>query len=222
LYVGLVLALALVWAHPAVAQIPAPSGASIETRADFSGTWTLDRDLSNDPGQAGFDNSQDRRVQGTTRRGGGFGGIGGRGQRGGSGSRSPNSVDGSSTPDERARLAALTEQLKKASATLTISHHDSSLVINDAQDHTQFFHTTGAEEQQLVGGATIASTTRWDGERVVTEYALSSRRTLVYTYTLLPRTNQMVLRVRLDVRQGPRANGSELKLVYKRAPSPSK
>jgi hypothetical protein len=39
------------------------------------------------------------------------------------------------------------------------------------------------------------STTRWDASRIVTEARVGDRLTLVYTYTLLAATNQMVLRV---------------------------
>ena len=56
----------------------------------------------------------------------------------------------------------------------------------------------------------------------MTAYALSSRQNLVYTYTLLPTTKQLVLRVRLDATEGQRANGPELMLVYTLSPSENK
>jgi hypothetical protein len=222
-YMSLVLVLSGLWTGRGDLQEASHGAAPRETRPDFSGTWSLDRSLSNHPAQANFDALQSGGSQGaTTRRRGGFGGVGGGGSgRGGnSGSRRRDTDNGSSTPDERARLAALTDELKQASATLVISHHDPSFVINDAQDHTQFFQTTGGRDDQRVGTATIASTTAWEGERLVTAYELSSRRKLIYTYTLLPKTSQLVLRVRLDATQGPRGNGSELKLVYRRSVLP--
>jgi len=190
-------------------------GTADDARADFSGTWTIDRGLSNDAAQVNFDAPQNRA---TSR--GGVGGYGGRGGFGGrTGSTNRDSNAGTTTTDERTRLAALTEFLKTAYGTLVISHHEPNFVVNDANDHTWFLHTTGVREEQQAGAATLPCSTRWVGERLVTEFTISSRRTLVYTYTLLPATKQMVLRVRLDVSDGPRGNGSELKLVYRLAPA---
>jgi len=201
------------------AQAPPPASAA-EARPDFSGTWTLDRSISHDPSKANFDSPQGRSNQ----RPGGFGGGSRRGGRGGIGGGSrPYDRDPANdrTPEERNRLKALTDQLRMASATLVISHHDPSLVINDAQDRTQFFQTDDSTNDHQVGLASISSTTHWEGPRLVTEYALSSRLKLTCTYALLAATKQMVLRVRLDDIERRRAAGSELKLVYTLAPSPA-
>jgi hypothetical protein len=203
-------------AFPAASQVPA------ETRPDFSGTWSLDRSISTDLARASFDPATDRGSQGAGRRGGGSGGgFGGRGGFGGPGGSRPRYRDSSSdmTADERARLSALTDELKKGSATLVISHHDPSLVINDSLDRTQFFQTTGSSDEHPLASTKISSTTRWEESRLVTEYDLGSRK-LVYTYALLPATRQMVLRVRLEANTGGRP-GPEVKLVYTQSSSPS-
>ena len=92
-------------------------------------------------------------------------------------------------------------------------------MINDAKDHTLFFQTTGSTDDHQLGSVTVSSTTHWDGARLVTEYTLSSRQKLVYTFTLLPATRQLVLRAKLDATEGRRVDGPELKLVYKQASS---
>src|SRR5207249_8807225 len=102
------------------------------------------------------------------------------------------------------------------------SHHDPSFVINDARNETQFFQTTDSPDENHVGSATVTSTTHWEGARLVTESALSSRQKLVFTYTLLTATKQMVLRVRLDDTERRRVIGRELKLVYTLAPASPK
>jgi hypothetical protein len=206
--------MALVPAPQLPLPAPPPATTSTEARSDFSGTWTLDRSISNDPSKASFEPAQGRSNQRQGRFGGGRrGGIGG-------GARPPDrdTADGG-TPDERARLRALTDQLRNASGTLVISHHDPSFVINDARDHTQFFQTDDSPAHQEVGPATIDGTTHWEGSRLVTEYTLSGREKLVFTYTLLAPTKQMVLRVRLDDTERRRVIGRELKLVYTLAPS---
>jgi hypothetical protein len=199
---------------------PPPTPA--EARPDLSGTWSLDRSISSDPSKANFEATPGNRSQrsggfgGGSRRRGGFGGFGG---------GRPDSQDAAaaaSTPDERARLQALTDVLKAAFATLVISHHEPSFVINDAQNHTQFFKTDGSVDEHQLGSLTVTSTTHWEESRLVTTYSLSSRQQLVYTYTLLSATQQLVLRVRRDVTEVRRGTGPELKLVYVLAPAASK
>ena len=68
----------------------------------------------------------------------------------------------------------------------------------------------------------VTSTTHWEGARLVTTYTLSSRQQLVYTFTLLSATKQLVLRVRRDITDERRGSGPELKLVYVLMPAPSK
>jgi hypothetical protein len=210
-------------ASPAApAQTPAPS----TTHPDFSGTWAIDRSLSNDPTQANFGATQQGQTnQGSTQRrgGGGFGGFGGggfgRGGGGGSRSRSgsnANNADGL-TQDERDRLTALTAQVKQNLATLVISHHDPSFVVTDTQERALFFHTTNEREDVRLGEITMPSTTRWDADRIVSELDVSSRRHLIYTYTLLPASKQLVLRIHMDNTSGSRGDPPELKLVYKQA-----
>jgi hypothetical protein len=211
-------------AQASPAQTPLPAPAAAEARPDFSGTWTLDRSISHDPSKASFDPPPARNNQ----RSGGFGGgsrRGGRGSFGGGGigggsPRDNRDTSNDRTPEEKNRLKALTDQLRTASATLVISHHDPSFVINDALDRTQFFQTDDSTNDHQVGLASISSTTHWEGPRLITEYTLSSRQKLVFTYALLAATKQMVLRVRLDDTERRRAVGSELKFVYTLAPSP--
>jgi hypothetical protein len=183
-------------------------------KPDFSGKWTLDRNLSTDPAQITFVPTPDanRRLQR-----GGIGGFGGGFGRGGSRPRtdSQNTAE-NLTPSEQERLKALTDQLKTATATLVISHHDPDFVVNDAQDHTLFLHTTGEREENHLGAITISSSTHWAGSRLVTECVLGSRLTLVYTYTLLPNTKQLVVRVARQA-EDRRPAGQDVRLVYRPA-----
>jgi len=122
------------------------------------------------------------------------------------------------TPEEKARLQALTDQLRKALRTLVISHHEPGFVINDALDHTQFLTTDDKPADQRIGAQTISTATHWEGTHLVIEYTLSDRHKLVFTYTLLAETKQMVLRVRLDDTERRRVVGREVKLAYTLTP----
>jgi hypothetical protein len=176
---------------------------------DFSGTWTLDREISTNPAQIDF-------APGTTAPARPRVGFGGRGFGRGGGTRQradDNSAD-SLTDVEKARLKALTDQLKTGSATLVISHHDPDFVVNDAQNHTLFLHTTGVNEENHLGEITISSSTHWDGSRLVSECVLGSRLTLIYTYTLVPNTRQLVVRVARQAGDR-RPAGQDVRLVYR-------
>ena len=200
----------LIWCVAVAALATVRAGQGDEAKPDFSGTWTLDRDISSDPSQAEFVPRADanRRPQ--------RGGIGGFGGFGRGGRRRPGGNDAESlTSVEQERLSALTDQIKMASDRLVISHHDPDFVINDAKNHTVFLHTTGMREENHVGAATISSSTHWDGSRLVTECVLGSRLTLVYTYTLLPNAKQLVVRVARQVDDRQRA-GQDVRLVYRR------
>ena len=197
------------------AQTPAPAAeAAAANGSDFSGTWTLDRRISDDPAQVNFEARPAGRNDASNRRRGSYGGFGGRGSFGGS-TGSGNRTDTNAaalTADERTRLVALTTELKTASGTLTIAHHDPSFVVTDAQGTALSFETNAARRDQTLGAAALTSTTHWQDGRIITEFAISGRRTLVYTYTLLPKTHQLVLRVRPQFSDLPGA--PELKLVY--------
>jgi hypothetical protein len=110
------------------------------------------------------------------------------------------------------------QRLRKALRTLVISHHEPGFVVNDALDHTQFLTTDDKPADQQIGAQTISTATHWEGTHLVTEYTLSDRHKLVFTYTLLAETKQMVLRVRLDDTERRRVVGQEVKLAYTLAP----
>jgi hypothetical protein len=208
-----VAGLVAVGAGAATAQtppLPATSAAATD-RLDFSGTWSLERSISTDPAQITFDPGGDR--QPNTGRGG-FGGRAGRGYGGRNTRQGSGNGTVTLTPVEQERLKALTSQLKSAASTLIISHHDPDFVVNDADDHTQFFQTNGARNENYVGSTTVTSSTQWEGSRIVTRYDISSRLKLEYTYTLLPKTRELVLRIarRNSDRQSP--GEQEVKLVY--------
>lgn len=197
----------------ALAAILHAAPATDGEKPDFSGTWALDRNISTDPAQIDFAPSEPANRQ--RQRSGGIGGFGGRG-----GFRQRPSTQGSGGEDltqvEKDRLKVLTDQLKTSTGTLVISHHDPDFVLNDAQNHTLFLHTTGVNDENHLGAATVNSSTHWDGSRLVTECVLGSRLTLVYTYTLLPETKQLVVRVARQSQDRQRA-GQDVRLVYRPA-----
>jgi hypothetical protein len=198
------------------AQTPPPVD-----RPDLSGTWVLDREISVDLARVSLtlaSPQNNSRSQGRNRRAG-LGGFGG-GGFGGSRARNEDSAI-TLTAQEQARLKAVSDELKAGSATLVISLNDPSFVVNDARNQTQFFQTDGSAVENHVGDATIPSSTHWEGARVVTECALGSQLTLVYTYTLLANSRQLVVRVNRKDGQNVRPFDPDVRLVYKRSQPPA-
>jgi hypothetical protein len=195
-------------------------------QVDFSGTWTLDREMSADLSKATFEpqQTQTRRASGFS---GGFGGRGFGGRNGGGRSARPapgdnTTRDGESAPtaDERTRLRELADYVKGFTS-IVVAHSDhSTFTVTDALGRSRLFPTDGSKTQHALATTTVESTTRWDGPHMVTAYTISPTRELVFTYTLVPATKQLVLRVRLDESGRPRADVPELRLVYKLKPAP--
>jgi hypothetical protein len=195
-------------------QAPAAQAAD---KPDLSGTWQLDRGISTDLATLSFEpRANADNPRGSMGRGGYGGGYGGRGGGfGGYGGRNaPRQPARTSSPEEQARLKMLTDDIKAGSATLVISHHEPTFTVSDAQGKTRFLKTDGGTDKNQLGAATIESTTHWEGTRLVAEYTIGASRMLAYTFTMLPATKQLVIRIRIEDSQNPRAAGPEAKLVY--------
>jgi hypothetical protein len=186
-----------------LAAQPAPTPSA----PDVSGTWVLDKDVSADVSKLSFipppraaasgAGTGDNGNQGRNRRGGGGfgrGGFGG-GGFGGGGARQPRTEAIALTNEEKDRAKALAEDVKTGWAKLVISQHDGTLVINDEKDRTYFLKTDGTAVDNHVGALTLSSSTRVDGDRLVTEWPAGSHLTLVYSFTPVSNGRQLVIRV---------------------------
>jgi hypothetical protein len=194
-------------------------------QTDFSGTWTLDRDISGDLSKATFEPQQSA----TRRNAGGFGGgRGGFGGRNGSGARRSGGADGSGrggaalTDDEKARLRELALYVKGL-ASIVIEHTDhSTFAVTDGMGRSHLFPTDGSKTPQAFATTSIDTVTKWDGPHMVTDYTVGPSHDLVFTYILVPATKQLALRIQLDDAGRARADVPELKLVYKLKSAPPK
>jgi hypothetical protein len=190
-------------------------------QVDFSGTWTLDREMSADLSKATFEpqQTQARRTSGF---GGGFGGRGFGGRSGGSrparpapGDNTTRNGDSALTADERTRLREVADYVKGLSSLVIVHSDQSTFTVSDAQGRSRLFPTDGSKTQHAFATTTIDSTTRWDGPHMVTAYAISPTRELIFTYILVPATKQMALRIKLEDSGRQRADVPELRLVYR-------
>ena len=183
-------------------------------RPDFSGTWTLDPDVGTELPKITLvpSSNNNARQMGGMRRGGGFGGR----SFGGSRQRDQNSGPKLSN-DEQARLKAMADMLKGGWAKLAIALHEPSFVVNDARDRTLFFSTDGNASDSHVGDFTISTTTRWDGDRLLTDWPIGPDVTLVYSYTLQANMKRLVVRIERKDGQSTRPLDPSVYLMYRRS-----
>jgi len=202
----------------ALAALPARRASA---QVDFSGTWTLDREMSADLSKATFEpqQTQARRTSGFN---GGFGGRGFGGRSGGSrparpapGDNTTRDGDSALTVDERTRLRELADYVKGFTSVVIVHSDHSTFTVTDAQGRSRLFPTDGSKTQHALATTTVESTTRWDGPHMVTAYTISPTRELVFTYILVPATKQLALRIKLEDSGRQRADVPELRLVYR-------
>jgi hypothetical protein len=182
--------------------------------SDLSGTWTLDPDVGTELAKITLipsSNSTNARPSGGMRRGGfggrSFGGTRQRDQNGGM----------KLTNDEQARLKAMADVLKSGWMKLTIALHEPSFVVNDTRDRTLFFSTDGNAADNHIGDLTVSTTTRWDGDRLLTEWPIGPNVTLVYSYTLQANMKRLVFRIERKDGQNVRPLDPSVYLLYRRS-----
>jgi len=201
-------------------------------KPNFTGSWVLNTELSDTTPQVGFGGAPDtsgNERRGGGRRGGGVGGgIGGGGGFGGRGGFGGGYGGGGAagrkrvqdTPEQREKIAALTDEVRYPSSTLLISHSDTSLAMTDAKDRTRLFEINGNKDTHQLGSGTVDSKTRWDGNKLVTEYDLGSGRKLRYTYSIVQNTKQLLEQVVFDGGQDRSGRAAQpIKRVYDLAPA---
>jgi len=166
---------------------------------DLSGTWTLDTYLSDSPEQVAaavrldlgigaVNRAPNDATSGGGQRGYGRGGYRGQGQ-------TPPRQD--LTPEEQARLDEVANTVRYAAATLTIAQNGSSVTFTDARGGARTYQTNGKKEKQTFGSATVDAAARWQGPQLVIETELPRDRHMTTTWSIVPTTKQLLMRVSL-------------------------
>lgn len=201
----------------------AASQSSAPPAIDLSGRWTLNTYVSDNPEQVAASIRVDFGVGGSDEL---FGrGEGERfGRRGGRGEGQRNAGGGSKAPDqpsveEQNRLNQLTEPVRYPPTTLVVSQTADAVTFTDAQGQARTLATTGKREKQTIGANTIDVTTRWQGPQLISEEDLGKGRRMIFTYSIVPATKQLLLRVALERATGQRGP-FEIKYLYDRASAP--
>jgi hypothetical protein len=174
------------------------------TRPDFSGTWKLNADLSEDPREK----MRDARGSSGGRGGGGFGGGGGgfggggRGGMEGGGMGGGGRRGGGDSGDRGVDGATRLGETLAAQKVLTISHKDPELVIRDLNGRSRTFFTDARklEEERAEGTAKIQ--TKWKDRTVVVVTKVGSRET-TETFERAADGSHLLLTTKIDGGRAP-------------------
>jgi len=195
----------------AALSLLSPLGANRASAAGehaIAGAWTLNNDLSDQPGRDQRDDGTDsgrrgggRGPGGGGRRGGGGFGGGGWGGRGGG-----RGAGATMNPDDMARLRDAMRDLTSPPSHLTIVETDSMIVMTSADGRTTRLAPDGKKVKDDNTG--IERKTKWDGEKLVTEISgLGPMGKATQTIAADPENHQ--LRIVLQMEGGRAVGGSQ-------------
>jgi hypothetical protein len=152
--------------------------------ADFTGDWTLNKNLSDDAAKVMESMHSER------------GGGSGRGpwMHGGGGSKGMD-------PEQRQAMRRAIE----APARLMITQTTDSITLTEDDGHSQTFTTNNKKEKVPLGDRTVEVKTKWDDDgHLVKETSLADGVKLTETYSLISQSQQLQVMVKLDASHLPR------------------
>jgi len=195
----LVMPLALATFSPAVV--------SAQDAASLAGRWTLNRELSQFPREAGFNadwlahanSSGDPTPTPGQSQGGAPAG----------GNRTNFPVSRVSREDSM-RNALLTNEAREPAALLTITDSATEVVITPDKGVARTFHPTGREEVVQTGDVTITATSAREAGRLIVRYKVNQAQELRYTYSRIASPPQLVVEMQFL----ERGKGEVIKRVY--------
>ena len=112
----------------------------------------------------------------------------------------------------------MTASVRYPPTTLTISQTDTAVTFSEPRGRTRTFTTNGKREKQTLEAITLETTTKWEGPTLVSEQDLEKGRKMTFTYSIVPTTKQLLVRVELERAPG-QPGPIEVKQVYNRAPA---
>ena len=203
----------------AVAALPGAAGAQEKAPASapsIAGAWTLNKDLSDEPGRGqGSDDSgrgsgAGRGSGGGGRRGGGFGGGFGGGGYGRGGGMGRGTGAPTASPEEMMRMRDALRDITTPSDHLTITQSETTIVITGADGRTTRLSTDGKKIKD--DNTKIERKTKWDAGKLVSEISGLGSGKMTQTFSVDPDTRQ--LRISLVTEGGRSQQPRTISHVY--------
>ena len=161
------------------ASVAAMSGQGKPPAAEppaLAGSWALNRELSQFPREVGFGMD----VISSSRSGSGDPA----GAEGDVPSGNPKSLTAKpQTQDVARNTRQLVDEVKNPPARLTIVQTAAAVTVTDDRGRSRTFRPDGREEFQPLDAGPIATTTRWEGARLVVRYNVEQGREVRYSHT---------------------------------------
>jgi hypothetical protein len=189
------------WAAPRVS-------AQSNGTPDLTGTWVLNQDLSDRPGQGGQGSGRDG-GGGHRGPGGGMGrpggGMGGRG--GGFGGRGGEM----SNPEEMERMRAAMNAVLHAPARLIIVKGDPGLIVTDDEGVSTRLALDGSKETGAINGVPFETATKWEEGKLRVEKKFKGGLKLIELYSVSSDPRMLTVSLKTE---GGRGGGRTIKRVY--------
>jgi hypothetical protein len=185
------------------------------SRPDLSGAWTLNRQLSEFPREAGFDpdwhdsetggQSGAGRSSGGGRRGGGGGGR----SAGGSSSGGTLSTVFESEEDAK-KIRELVSEVLSPSPKLTITQTDAAVTIVDTSGRTRRVHPGGKEDTLELEAGPVVVISKWENGQLLLRCQVEKNRELRYRYSRDPGARQLAI----ETQFADHGRGAVIKRIY--------
>jgi hypothetical protein len=181
---------------------------------NLAGRWTLDPYLSDNPGQVaaairmGLGSALGEELFPGGQEAGRPGTVGTRGPERGRPGRPGDGKpqDKPLNTEEKNQLNELAQVLQYPPLALSISQSSSTLALTDPHGQTRTLQLTGKSEKQPLGSNVVDCTTKVEGPQIISEYQVGKGRTLVYRYSRVPTTGQLLITIsfeRVEGQPGP-------------------
>jgi hypothetical protein len=119
---------------------------------------------------------------------------------------------------DKKKLDALIRAVQFSPPTLIISQRPDEVTIVSPGREPETLATSGARQRQAIDGGEVERSAGWEGPILLVSYDAGKVGSLIYRYSLVPTTKQLLIRINFERVPG-RLGPFDVKLVYNRTPS---
>ena len=163
----------------------------------IAGTWSLNKDLSDDVTTVMKRMQAERRGGGSGRMPSGMGGMGG--------ARGEGMRGGGRDPEEMQEIRDVMNKAIEAPARLSITQADGDVTFTDEDGRSKTFAANNKKERHQFENRTVETKTRWDGGRLVRATSLGDGMKLTEIFSHATETQRLRVDVKFESSHLPRA-----------------
>jgi len=179
-----------------------PVRAQAPARPDLTGTWVLNRELTDRVGTGTAPEDADRGGR-RAPPGGGMGGPGGMGGRGG-GMRGPGAGGGMPDREEMERRRSAMDAAMRVPSRLIIVNGESGLVVTDEEGVSMRIPVEGKKDTGAVNGVPFETTSKWEGAALRVERKFKGGLKVVDHYSVAGEARLLTVTSKIEGGRGGR------------------